>query len=223
MARPGGGRVAKLLTAIAVVLIVAVFFEGRIRPVVESMIEYQTKVFAFQTINNAMLAELDSAVDYADMVKLTRGGDGMVTSIQTDVLTMNRLKARTADAVARCVEDKTNQSLRVPLGTLFGEQLFSGRGPEVEIKVIPAGYVQSELYNEFASAGINQTLHRIMLKTTVQMVAVLPGFNVKTETTTSFCIAETVIVGAIPDGFTLINGDERSAISKVNDYAAGTE
>lgn len=219
--RAGSGA-AKLLTGIAIMLIVAVFVDARIRPVVENMIAYQTKVYAFRLINTAMMEELDdSGVEYADIAHLTRRQDGLVASVETNIVAVNRLKSRVAATVARQVEEKDNQTLHIPIGTLLGSQLTSGRGPSIEVKVVPVGFARSELSNEFLSAGINQTLHQITLNTTVEMMAILPGFTVKTETSSSYCIAETLIVGTVPEGFTLINGDDSSVISKLNDYQAG--
>lgn len=221
-ARNRGTRaIVRLLTAMAVILILVVFVDMRIRPAVEDMIAYQARARAFQTINTAVLQALEGeAVTGGDIVRVTRAGDGSIASIETDIVAVNRLKAQVAGAVADELEKADSRIVRVPLGTLLGSQIVAGRGPEVEMRVIPVGYVQSELYNEFVSAGINQTLHRILLKVSVQMAGVMPGYSVRTETSTNFCVAETVIVGAIPDGYTIVDGDGRSALDKINDYNA---
>lgn len=216
-----GNTVAKILTVIAIMLLTVALVDLRMRPVLETVVGYQTKAFSVQIINTAMQEEMaKEAVWYADMVKLSYNADGQVTSVETDIVAVNRLKTQMIAAVSESIGQRGNQTLRIPIGTLLGSQLTSGRGPSVEARVIPVGYVQSEIYNEFISAGINQTMHKVMLRTTVQMVAVLPGYNVSTESSSSFCIAETVIVGSVPEGFTIINGDDSSTISKVNDYKA---
>lgn len=208
----GIGRIIPLLTAIAVMLLAVAVADLRIRPVVESMIAYQAKAFAYQAVNTAILAELTGdQVEYGDIVKLTRSENSGIKSIETDMRAVNLLKARLSAQVAQQLEQQENQRLYVPIGTLLGNQFTSGRGPSVEIQVIPRGYVQSEIYNEFSSAGINQTLHQVMLKSTVQMVALLPGYAVSTQVETSFCLAETVIVGEIPEGFISLGDPSLSA------------
>jgi sporulation protein YunB len=221
----GGVRVrkrsgfAKILTGLAVMLLVVVAVDLRIRPVVEKQIEYVARQYSFQLINQAMLSELvGELVPYGEIVSISRDGDGMVTSIETDMRAVNLLQTRTADTVARRLGQREWQTISVPVGTLLGSPLTAGRGFAVEIRIIPLGTVQSELGNQFAEAGINQTLHQIMLTTTVQIAAVLPGFTVETETAAGYCVAETVIVGAVPDGFTLVNGDEGGTVERINDY-----
>lgn len=218
----GYGVAARLLTVLAVLLIAVVLADMRVRPMVEDTLAYQAKVYAFRAVNDAMLRELElDEVAYGDIARITRGSGGGVSSIQTDIVAVNRIKSRMADSVVKRLEEMDSQTVRIPAGTLLGNQFTTGRGPQITVRVAPVGVVQSELYNDFASAGINQTLHRIMLRTSVQMVAVMPGYSVKTETSTSFCIAETVIVGAIPEAYTIVGEDNSSTISKVNDYKAG--
>jgi len=190
------------------------------RPVVESIAAHQVHVFSARTVNEAILAELSrEGVYYGNIVNVSRNAQGDVASIQSDMREINRLKANVANTVARELEMLGATTMRIPLGTLLGNEVTSGRGPAVEIKVYPTGYVQTELYSQFTSAGINQTLHQIILGTSVQMMAVIPGYRIECETTTNYMIAQTVIVGNIPESFTQINGDQAPLISKINDYA----
>jgi len=214
----------KGLVVLVLLIVLAVFVHGRLRPVVEDMAAYQAKVYAAKVTNKAMLEELEqSGIAYDDLVLITQNQDGLVTSIQSDVVAINRLKANMTQSIITELENMGQQSIYLPLGTLIGNEWFSGRGPSVEIRVIPSGYVQSEIYNSFISAGINQTHHQVMLRTTVQMVAVLPGYNIKVESTTNFCVAETVIIGTIPDTVIQFGGDDAPVIAKIGDdtpYAA---
>ena len=63
------------------------------------------------------------------------------------------------------------------------------------------GTVDGEFFSEFTSAGVNQTLHRICLKLTVPLTLMLPGGAVETVSETELCVAETVIVGQVPQTY----------------------
>jgi hypothetical protein len=71
----------------------------------------------------------------------------------------------------------------------------------VTVRIMPLGSVQTRLYQQFTEAGINQTLHRIMLEVDFQVATVFPGYVVATDTTSSYPVAETVIVGKVPDAY----------------------
>lgn len=73
------------------------------------------------------------------------------------------------------------QDIYLSMGTLSGVQLLSGRGPDLNLKVVPSGYMTSEIENRFDSAGINQTRHQIMLKMDMRVLAIIPGYTVATD------------------------------------------
>jgi sporulation protein YunB len=195
-----------LLAGLATALALFLLLDFSMRPAVESVVGYQAQVFAAKLINEAMLKA--AAADYGELVRLSRGENGAATSIEANMQAINRLKYEVSSSVIEELEKAENHELALPLGTIIGNQFTSGRGPLIDIKVLPAGYVNTDVYNSFTSAGINQTLHRIMLRVSVGMAAVLPGYSVETETESSFCIAETVIIGEIPQGYAVIDGSQ---------------
>lgn len=205
------------LVVIASVTAILLLADMTIRPAVEELVMYQAKVFATRLINAAMVEQLESeSFEYERFVDITRDENGEIKSIEADMSQINRLKSKVSSGVSQKLDDPANRALSMPIGTIIGNELTSGRGPLVEIRMVPAGYVQTEIYNRFTAAGINQTLHQIMLGVTVQMTAVLPGYRIRTETQTSFCIAETVIVGQIPQGYAVI-GETPALFAPVGD------
>jgi len=84
---------------------------------------------------------------------------------------------------------------------LINSDLFSGRGPKIPIKIVPLGTVSTSFSNQFTAAGINQTRHQIMMDIVVDISILLPGYQTGTQVTTQVTIAETVIVGAVPDSY----------------------
>ncbi|MCL2057309.1 MAG: sporulation protein YunB [Oscillospiraceae bacterium] len=193
------------------------YYDVRLAPVAQSVAGHQAKVAAIRRINNAMLAVMDEeGAGYGDIVKISRGADGKVQSLQSDMVLVNRLKLKAADRIMEEVSQPGGQSVRIPLGNLFGIQLLAGRGPDIEIKAIPVGYVQTRLHNQFTSAGINQTNHRIMLEAGLQVLVVLPGYTREVTVMTDYCVAETVIVGETPDTFAGIHLDSAPAWLKID-------
>ena len=203
-------------------LITVILVDSRIRPVIKTMSSYQAQVYATQVINDAVLEELTrEGVTYGDLVTLTRNEKGEVTAIQTDMTALNRMRANITNTVLYHVANLENQDITIPIGSLTGVQILSGRGPKVKFHVMPAGYLLTDYENRFDSAGINQTRHQILLNMTMNVTAIVPGYSVTTEVKTSYCLAETVIVGYVPQSFTEVTGDDRSNLSKIFDFGAG--
>ena len=58
-----------------------------------------------------------------------------------------------------------------------------------------------EFDNSIITAGINQTKHQINLRVTVDMEILIPWGTQSTEVSTDVLIADTVIVGKVPDTY----------------------
>ena len=221
-ARAGRRYGARLRAAFFLLLLLGccAAVDAHIRPVIQSMAAYQAKVYATRILNEAVEAQLaGESPSYRELVSLSTGDDGKINAVQTDVVRLNLLKAALTNAATDRLEELEQQTVLVPLGTLLGWQVLSGRGPLVEFRLLPAGYVRSSLSHRFDAAGINQTRHQIMLRLDASIIAVLPGYTTSTEVSTDFLLAETVIVGTSPDSFTqVLTGDDQSIDQLIADY-----
>ncbi|MEM1484076.1 sporulation protein YunB [Oscillospiraceae bacterium PP1C4] len=214
-------RALKMLFSGVAIIVCILALDSRIRPVMTTLSTYQAKLAATKSINDAVIDVISQEdVVYNNIISLTKGETGEVSSISTDMITINRLKAEITNKVSDRLKQDASRSIYIPLGTILGGQFLSGRGPKVEFKVLPAGYVKTEIYNSFQSAGINQTLHQIMLSVNATVSAVAPVYTITTDVNTNICITETIIVGKVPNAFTDINGDKADPIGLYNDYAA---
>ena len=110
--------------------------------------------------------------------------------------------SRPASASAcRKTSRSTSSGSRFPLGNLIGGDIFSGRGPSISFKLLPYGSVVVDVANEFTSAGINQTLHRIVLTVSAGLSIVLPLSSVNATVQSGVVVAETIIVGGVPERY----------------------
>ena len=146
--------------------------------------------------------------------------NGKVTSVQTDMVKLNILKSSMTNAASEQLTLLQSQTVRIPLGSLLGVQIFSGRGPRVEFKIIPTGFVNSQLVHRFDTAGINQTRHQIVLEIAANISAVLPGYSTASQVISSFILAETVIVGASPEAFTQVITEQTDPANIIADYGS---
>jgi len=208
------------LAAISIAaMILLVLVDAKIRPIVKNMAAYQAQIYAVNAINDATAKELsDSGLKYSDIVTLNYNQAGTVTSIQTDIIKINQLKANVTNRIMAELGSMDGGGVRVPVGTLLGGQFLFGRGPRVTVRLVPIGVVLTDITNNFTGAGINQTRHQIMLNVTAKISAIIPGYSVTAEVKTNICIAETIIVGQVPGSFTEVTGDDRGTLDKLNDY-----
>ncbi len=182
------------LLAVVLIILVTTKTSTMIREVAKSEVES----IAFDIIGEVVEREISSG-DVADIIKIERDSNGRVSSITSDTQKLNLLKLRISNELSRIMLEHTDDTISIPLGSLTGFDLLAGRGPKVKIKIFWVSGVDSAFRTEFTEAGINQTNYRIMLDFSIEAGMMLAGREIGNKVTTSVCVAETVIVGEIPN------------------------
>ncbi len=210
---------------LAALLIAAVLgADAQLRPAITAAAGSQANLYATQAIQEAVFREVEALeLEYGDLVRLTYSDQGTVTSLQTDMLAMSKLQSSVTSSVIESVLRFSSQRITLPAGTLTGNPFLSGWGPEVEVRLIPAGFVQTQVKNVFDSAGINQTRHQILLNVRLDIQAVLPGYAISNQVDTDICLAETVIVGLVPGAYTWVSDGTDPLVGMIQDYGAGED
>jgi sporulation protein YunB len=189
----------KILLALVLAITALLIFNWQIKPVMESETENAAKVRAVSIINSTVLDEISkNPVRYENLVHITRDSENGVLSLTSDVMKMNEFKSKIVLAVQKELQDHEDSSVNIPIGTLIGSHLFHGRGPGLNLKITLAGNVKADFKSLFESAGINQTRHRIYLTVATSVYSFLPGVESTTDVSTDVLVAETVIVGDVP-------------------------
>lgn len=189
--------VAFLIAASAIALL-----EAKLRPVVAEVAAAQTQNTMTAVVEHAVTASLaECQVSYSDFVTIQREEKGSITALTTDMARMNLLRAEFTTAILEALEGVDISDIQIPLGSLFNLEPLWAKGPSIKVRAMTVGTVQTEFDSQLTSAGVNQTLHRIWLDVSVPMTLMLPGGEVETNLNTRLCVAETVIVGQVPDTY----------------------
>ena len=73
---------------------------------------------------------------------------------------------------------------------------------------MPIGSIKTNFETEIEACGINQTRHKVYLTVTASIRIVIPTGAQTTEVTVNMLAAESIIVGAVPEGFVGYNLSE---------------
>lgn len=202
-ARRCTGRRPVRWKALALIVLLALFLVvigNHVRPIFESITTNQARIQSIDTINSAVAEELrNRSVTYEELVTVERGDSGGVLSITTNMAKMNELKSYIISDVQKVIGEGSHMKVGVPIGTLMGNDFLHGWGPEIPLRVTLSGNVNADFKSSFESAGINQTKHQIYLNIHTSVYSFLPGFNTTTEVDTNIPVAETIIVGEVPE------------------------
>ena len=199
-------KIPPVLITLAVALVVAAsviaLLENKLRPVVAEIAAAQAQNNMTAVVENAVTADLAARqVSYVDFVTIQRDEGGAITALTTDMARMNLLRSELTAAILEALKGVDVSDVQVPLGSLFDLEPLWAKGPALKAKAMTVGTVRAEFDSQLTSAGVNQTLHRIWLEVDVPMTLLLPGGEVEASLHTRLCVAETVIVGKVPDTY----------------------
>lgn len=190
--------------------IVGIFcFTNFLNPTILALAQGEAKYMGEKAVNDAISERLmEEKISYDDLVTIVTDNEGKIAALKTNMIKMNVLKAEIANLALDQIYELERIDIEVPLFNMFNNSILSGRGPMVPIKVLPIGSVETAFYNDFKSAGINQTKHEINLKVKCSVSVILPTGSTKAELETNIPIAQTVIVGLVPGSYTSVEGVE---------------
>lgn len=198
--RRSTGARARALLALVLLALAVILFNQQIRPVMESVTVNRAKARSIEIINSVVLNEIDqNGLSYENLVNINRDADGRVLSITSDITKMNRVKANIIADVQKGLDGMEESGEDIPIGTLIGSHLFHGYGPSLRLRITLTGNVKADFKSTFESTGINQTRHRIFLSVDTSVYSFLPGVSETTDVSTDVLVAETVIVGEVPE------------------------
>lgn len=186
------------LVAAGVMLCAVRVTERALRPVLAAAARYQVRSQVTAAVEQWAARDLqERGVDYSDFVTITRNKAGEITALSADMARLNLLRAELSAHLLERLED-SQLELTIPVGSLLPIEPTWARGPELHLRALALGTASAEFESEFTSAGINQTRHRLWLELSVPVTVLLPGGGEELTVDSRLCVAETVIVGQVP-------------------------
>ena len=202
----------KLLRAIIalllVVLVVFCIIRYKYDNVIRQLAEVQIRNSTSDLTNDAIAKQIANGnIAYDRIVYFEKDLDGRITALKTNIGEVNRLKTDILKIINDEILALDSSDLGIPLGSLFLPEFISGKGPEIPVHIIAIRNSDATFVSHFSEAGINQTLHQVTMVVSVDVAVLVLG---KTDTftmTSEVVVAETVIVGAVPDTFLQSGGN----------------
>ena len=211
----------RLIFALFLMLCFCFFITKKLTPTIYKKCKFEINKFATEKINDAITKAInDYGYNYEDYVTIKTSKEGNVIAIYTNARQITLIHNAIIDNVNSELEKLKYQHVDVSLGSFTGLLWFSSRGPHIPIKISSKGVANSEILSTLQEAGINQTLHKIHIKVTADVIGFLP-FHSEQVTAESDCmLSESLIVGQVPQHYTkVVSGDSDAATNayKYND------
>ena len=188
-----------IIAFIVLVLYMYKYIDKNIRPTIVAISEIRARSVTTQAINDTIKTKIKRDINYNDLIFVKYDNDGKVTLMQANTILMNNIAAEVALEVQEQLKEISKSIIKVPLGNAFNTQLINL--PSVKVQIVPQGSVAVDFATEFESSGINQTRHRIYIIVVTDIKMIVPLVSENLRITTNIPIAETIIVGDVPEQY----------------------
>ena len=192
------------------VILLAAFLilRGRYRNVIQELAETQVKNSTSDLTNDAIAKQIaDGVIQYDRIVYFEKDLDGRITALKTNMSEVNRLKTDILNIINDEILALDTSDIGVPLGSLFLPEFLSGKGPAIPVHILSIRNSDANFVSDFSQAGINQTLHQLTMVVSVDVSVLVLGETTSFTVTSEVVVAETVIVGEVPETYLHTGGD----------------
>lgn len=199
----------RLLLLLALALILVFFMlRSRYRDVIRELAQTQVKNTTSDLTNDAIAKQIaDGVIQYDRIVYFEKDLDGRITALKTNMSEVNRLKTDILNIINDEILSLDTSDIGIPLGSLFLPELLSGKGPAIPVHILSIRNSDAAFESSFSQAGINQTLHKLIMVVSVDVAVLVLGQTASFTVTSEVVVAETVIVGDVPDTFLQTGGN----------------
>lgn len=204
-------RLRKFFRIICVVFIVTVvfllLFRSRYHETIRALAQTQVINSTSDLINDAIDKQIETGnIQYDRIVYFEKDLEGRITALKTNMSEVNRLKTDILNIINDEILAMDTSDLGIPIGSLILPEVFSGRGVQIPVNILSIRNSDAGFESYFTEAGINQTLQQLTMNVSVDVSILVLGRTESFTVTSQVVVAETIIVGQVPDTFLQTGG-----------------
>lgn len=181
--------------------------DRNLKPTIMQIADSRAHIIATEAINKALYEKVLYNTDYEDLVTIHKDKEQKVTVMQANTLKISRIVSEANIAIKDTLKNLKDEDFYIPLGQALGSSLLANYGPQIRVEIVPVGTVNVGFDDRFQEAGINQVRHILYLNIETTVKIVVPLLKEDIVVKHQIPIAETIIIGDVPNTYLGLNKD----------------
>ena len=148
--------VKKIIITLTVLVVLTVgiylWIDYKIKPTMNAIAEVRVRYYAVSIMNQAIKEVVSNEENLGGIVTVKTDAEGNIQMIETDSVAMNRLSTRVSERAQTLMQGLTDIKIGIPLGSIISNGILSGKGPNINITMLPTGSVNTGFATEFENA-----------------------------------------------------------------------
>lgn len=197
----------RFIILILLAAILLMFVRRKYHDAIQKLAQTQVMNATSDLINDAIDQQMSLGnIQYDRIVYFEKDLNGRITALKTNMNEVNRLKTSILNLINDEILALDTSEIGIPLGSLFLPEIFSGKGPAIPVHILSIRNSDATFNSYFTEAGINQTLQQLSMQVSVDVAVLVLGATDNFTITSQVVVAETIIVGQVPDTFLQTGG-----------------
>lgn len=191
-----------ILVIILLLFVLLLFFRHKYHNAIFELAETQIRNSTSDLINDAIDKQIELGhIQYDRMVYFEKDLNGRITALKTNMSEVNRLKTDILNIINDEILALDTKDLGIPIGSLIFPEMLSGKGFQIPVLIHSIRNSDASFSSTFTEAGINQTLQQLNMEVIVDVTVLVLGKTNSFTVKSNVVVAETVIVGQVPETF----------------------
>ena len=197
----------RFVIVLLVLLALLLYFRSKHHATIRNLAQTQVRNATSDLINDAIDRQIeDGTIQYDRIVYFEKDLNGRITALKTNMSEVNRLKTDILNLINDEILALDTTDLGIPMGSLFLPEFLAGKGPSIPVHILSIRNSDASFSSAFTEAGINQTLQQLTMEVSVEVAVLVLGETNNFTVSSQVVVAETIIVGQVPETFLQTGG-----------------
>lgn len=191
-------KILFLVTVVVSIIVgCSVFVSKNVNPMIMLFSNEKVKALTTEAVGDAILEVMSESGD-VEFMTVVRNENDKIVNIEIDSVVINELSQKITVLAQKKINKLGSDGIQIPIGSLSGITLFTGLGPDINVKIYLVGSTRTQIYSVFTDTGINQTLHRLYFNISGSVAVAVPGLPSSITTNAQVLMSEMIIIGDVP-------------------------
>lgn len=183
---------------------VFIFINIKIAPFVLSV----AKGYANNAVSNVLNDIVNDAMreESYNFINIINDSEGKIAAVTMNSADTNLFITKITIGLKERIADMDEIEAKIPLGNFCPYPFLTGLGPKVKVRFLILANSNVTAKESFEAKGINQTLYTLSFHVDTRVGIYIPGMNSSVMVENEMPIAQTLIVGSVPDNYTNVEG-----------------
>ncbi|CAM3707213.1 sporulation protein YunB [Marinicrinis lubricantis] len=175
-----------------------IYIEKNLRPALLNVASVRLKQIATQAINTAITEKISQATNFEKLIDWRTDHTGKITGFMLNYAEHMKITADAVNVVQNTLNTLQKVPEEIPVGQALDSAILASFGPDIKVKLVPAGSVKVDLDTRQQDAGINMLLVEVFIRITAEVTIIIPFDTEPEMVTTEVPISYLLVVGDVP-------------------------